>query len=151
VIATASPRDEQWCLASGAEQVIDYRTDVFAAIGAAAPRGVDVFWDTSGHHDLERTVPLLAHGGRIVLAAGLDTHPALPVGALYIRDASIAGFAISNASVADLAAAAEVINVALGELRTRIAEVLPLREAARAHRLQEDPSSHPPGRIVVTP
>jgi NADPH:quinone reductase-like Zn-dependent oxidoreductase len=132
--------------------VIDYRTGAFDAIAAAAPGGVDVFWDTSGHHDLERTVPLLSDGGCVVVAAGMQAHPALPVGPLYTRDASVVGFAISNASVADLAAAADAINEALaaGALRTRIAEVLPLRDAATAHRLPEDPSAHRPGRIVVT-
>jgi NADPH:quinone reductase-like Zn-dependent oxidoreductase len=151
VIATANPRDEQWCRDCGAAEVIDYRSDVFAAIGSAAPGGLDLFWDTSGHHDLERTVPLLARGGCIVVAAGLRTRPVLPVGPLYTSDASIVGFAITNASVAELAAAAEAINELLGTgaLRSRIARILPLREAATAHRLQEDPAAHPPGRIVV--
>lgn len=152
VIATANPRDEQWCLSCGATQVIDYGTDVFDAIATAAPEGVNVYWDTSGHHDLERTVPLLAQRGRIVLAAGMKARPVLPAGPLYTRDASVVGFAISNASVADLAAAARAINEALasGALRTRIAQVLPLRDAATAHRLQEDPSQRPSGRLVVT-
>jgi NADPH:quinone reductase-like Zn-dependent oxidoreductase len=132
--------------------VIDYRTNAFDAIASAVPGGVDVFWDTSGHHDLERTVPLLARGGCVIVAAGMPARPVLPAGPLYTRDARIVGFAISNATVADLARAAGVINELLGtgQLRTRIARVLPLREAATAHRLQEDPSAHPPGRIVVT-
>ena len=97
-----------------------------------------------------------AAGARVIATAmaGLAAHPSLPVGALYTRDASLRGFAISNASIADLAAAADAINALLasGALRSRISMRLPLSDAAQAHRLQEnhDPAT-PPGRIVVIP
>lgn len=155
VIGTAAERDAGWCHSCGAEQVVDYR-DPHAAdrIRAAAPGGVDVYFDTSGHHDFETTLPLLATGGRVVVMAGLAARAVLPAAALYTRDASLRGFAISNASVADLAAAATVINARLAAdgLRSRIRTRLPLAAAAQAHRMLEHPDpSLPPGRVIVLP
>jgi NADPH:quinone reductase-like Zn-dependent oxidoreductase len=86
--------------------------------------------------------------------AALDARPPLPVGAVYTRDVSLRGFAISNASVVDLADAATTINrlLASGRLRVRIGARLPLEQAALAHQLLEHPRPDlPPGRIVVLP
>jgi len=150
ILATASPRDVDWCHSCGAEQVFDYHDpDVEARIAAAAPDGVDVYWDTSGHHNFDATVPVLAHGARIVLMAALDARPVLPVGAVYTRDISLRGFVISNASVSDLAQAAPLINRLLSQdiLRIRVAEVMSLADAAQAHRMVE--SRQVKGRIVL--
>jgi D-serine dehydratase len=63
---------------------------------------------------------------------------------------SIRGFAISNASAADLAEAARTINHGLsrGILSARIGALLSLAESAEAHRLQENGAR---GRTVVLP
>jgi NADPH:quinone reductase-like Zn-dependent oxidoreductase len=97
---------------------------------------VDVHVDTSGRNDLETAVDLLASRGRVVVLAGLRTRPVLPVGPLYLMDRSVRGFAISHADTAQLADAARGINglLAAGRLRPRATEVLPLGEAAGAHR-----------------
>lgn len=150
VVATAAARDHAWCLSRGADAVIDYRDpDLYARIRDAVPGGVDVWFDTSGHHDLPATVPLLRTGASIVLMAGLAAETPLPVGGLYTRDASLRGFAISNASVDDLAAAARATNrlLAQGRLAVRTGATLRLDDAAEAHRLLEGRSVH--GRIVV--
>src|SRR5690606_31640073 len=64
VVATAREEDAEWCRSCGADEVVDYRDpDVYRKIGELVPDGVDVFWDNSGRHDLEQTVPLLARGG----------------------------------------------------------------------------------------
>lgn len=155
VIATARPDDFDWCRRCGADEVVDYHDpDVYPEIAELAPDGVNVFWDNAGRYHLEQTVPLLALGGRMIIMAGLGATPALPVGELYTRDASLRGFAISNATVAELTAAATAINplLARGALVSRIGARLPLTEAARAHRLQEGAEPHRPrGRIVVLP
>lgn len=149
VVATAAPADADWCRQCGAEQVFDYQdAELPARLAEAAPGGFDLWWDNSGRHDLELAVPLLNRGGRIIALAGRAARPVLPMGALYTRDASIRGFVISNASTADLAAAAEVINsmLAAGRLRSRIDRVFPLAEAAEAHRRMEAGAK---GRILV--
>ncbi|WP_277829519.1 NADPH:quinone reductase [Speluncibacter jeojiensis] len=151
VIATARPEDADWCRGCGAAEVVDYRDpELFARLAELAPDGADVYWDNAGVHDLEHAVPLLARRGRIIAMAGMSTMPTLPVGQLYVRDASIRGFAISNAGVDDLAAAAKVVNHGLksGILKARIADRLPLAQAADAHRRQE---AGPHGRILVVP
>ena len=71
IVASARPADHERCREAGAEVVVDYRDpDLTAELGAAAPGGVDVFWDTSGHHDLDLAAAVLAPGGRILLTAG---------------------------------------------------------------------------------
>jgi NADPH:quinone reductase-like Zn-dependent oxidoreductase len=156
VIASSREEDFDWCHAAGASVVVDYHDDDLAdRIREAAPKGVDIYWDTSGHQDLTMAIELLAHRGRIVLMSGLRARSELPVGALYTRDASVVGFAISNARTRDLAAAAALINQRLAEgvLRVRIGKMLPLREARRAHMLIEGrvPGTSVRGRIVLQP
>jgi NADPH:quinone reductase-like Zn-dependent oxidoreductase len=152
VIATARPEDFDWCRSIGASAVIDYRdADLTARIRDAAPDGVDMFWDTSGHHDLELATGVLARGGTIMLMANGQARPVLPVGPFYTRDASIVGFVLGGASTEELGAAARLINghLAAGTLRVRIGRTLPLEESAQAHRLVE--SGFRPGRVVVMP
>ncbi|MFD5574073.1 NADPH:quinone reductase [Streptomyces cadmiisoli] len=155
VIAVDRAENAEWCRRCGAHEVLD-RADpgTPAAVRDLAPDGVDVLWDCSGHHDFDATVPLLARGGRVVLAAGMGARAVLPVGAVYTRDISLRGFVISNASAADLAASAEGINreLARGRLTGRVRARLPLTEAARAHRLLEGrESTAAPGRVVLFP
>lgn len=153
VIATASPADAAWVRSCGAERVLDYRRpDRHAQVRAAAPEGVDVWWDNSGHNDFAQCLPLMAMGGRVVVMSGLGaSSPVLPVGALYTRDIRLHGFAISNASTGDLAAAARAINrlLAAGQLRARIGARFRLADAAKAHAAMA--AGKTGGRIVVVP
>ncbi len=114
VLASASADDAAYCRGLGAETVVDYRDpELVTRLQEAAPEGIDVQIDTAGHNDLEAAVELAAPRGRVVLLAGPTTQAVLPVGQLYMRDASLRGFAISNATVAELADAAETVNTLL--------------------------------------
>jgi|ERR1041385_4726236 NADPH:quinone reductase-like Zn-dependent oxidoreductase len=85
------------------ERVFDYRDSaLWTRIAAATPGGVDVFFETSRHYDFEHTLPLLALGGRFVTISGIGATVPLPLELLYLRDASLRGFVISNASASDL-------------------------------------------------
>lgn len=141
VIATAGAGDLALCREMGAAAAYDYRDPELGALlrEAAAPHGVDVQLDTSGHHDLDLAASLLAMRGRIVLMAGLGARPELPVGAIYTHDAQLVGFAISTATAVELAAAAARINqlLAEGDLGAGPVEELPLGAAAEAHRRLE--------------
>lgn len=151
VLASARPTDHDRCRAAGADVVVDYRDpDLAGRLRRAATAGIDVYWDTSGHQDLDTAAAVIAPGGRILLTAGAG-RPALPVGALYTRDVSLHGFVISRAGVADLAAAARLINTMLsaGQLTARIADELPLDRTATAHRLVEEGRVR--GRLVLRP
>jgi NADPH:quinone reductase-like Zn-dependent oxidoreductase len=153
VVAGAREADHERCRGLGAHAVVDYRAaDLAAAIRAVAPAGVDVFWDTSGHHDLDLAAAVTAPGGRIVLSAGMRARPELPVGAVYTNDVRLVGFAISNATVAELAAAARLVNerLAAGGLPSRLIEALPLDRAAEAH-LAIERGRTSGGRLLLTP
>lgn len=140
VIAVASAEDAQRCWDLGAAEVIDYRDpDLHQRIRERSPRGVDVYIDTSAGNDLVSAVDLLAKRGRIVLLAGMRTRPVLPVGPLYLKDCSVLGFAISQATVGELAEAAVCVNrlLASGRLRPQRIKTMPLRAAGEAHRQTE--------------
>lgn len=152
VIATAAPRDHDWCRARGADVVLDHAApDVHDTVRLAAPDGVDVWWDNTGRHDLEAALPLMRRRGRMVVMAGMSATPTLPVGSLYTRDLSLLGFVISEASIGELAAAAQSINalLAAGHLVEKTGPVLRLAEARQAHTVME--TGDRKGRIVVVP
>jgi NADPH2:quinone reductase len=142
-VITTAGSDEKCGLARslGADVVINYKTaDVDAAIQAAAPGGVNVWWETLREPNLERTVSHLARRGRMVLMAGREARPIFPVGPFYVKDCSLFGFAMFNASPDEQRECAQQINewLSLGKLKSRIDRVLPLAETAAAHRLQEE-------------
>jgi NADPH:quinone reductase-like Zn-dependent oxidoreductase len=152
VVTTARPDDFAHVQALGATEVIDYNApDLTDRLHRAVPDGFAVYLDTSGHSELADGVDLLAHGGRLVAMVGLASTPVLPVGRLYTRDASIVGFAISNASTTDLSKAADGVLHLLSATgwRPRIAELLPLSQAADAHRRLEQ--GQLTGRLVLHP
>ena len=79
--------------------------------------------------------------------------PVLPVGALYVKDISIAGFAITYATIAEMRACADRLNAltAAGHLSAKVAITLPLSEARRAHEMIEDKDLRLDGKIIVVP
>lgn len=140
VIAVARERSAGYVRTLGAAEVVDPAApDAWRRVREAAPDGVGLYVDTAAQNDLTTAVGLLAGRGRIVLLSGMHTRPVLPVGPLYVKDASVIGFAISQASVGELAEAAGEINLLLagGVLRPRGVESMPLSETAEAHRRVE--------------
>ncbi|HWI57294.1 MAG TPA: zinc-binding dehydrogenase, partial [Bacillota bacterium] len=89
--------------------------------------------------------------------AGRDARPPFPVGPFYVKDCSLYGFAMFNATAREQRAAAADINAwtAAGKLKARIDRVLPLAQAAAAHRLQEASTVQQTGilagKIVLKP
>ncbi len=145
VIATAHPRDHEYCLELGATHVIDYRRgDLVDRIMKLAPRGVDLHVDTSGRNDLPSALGVLAPRGRIVLLAGPASRSVLPVGEFYMRDATIRGFVISRATTRELRAAADAVNGSVLDMsfRPRTVEFLPLSESVKAHQRVESGGLH---------
>jgi len=124
----------------GADEVINYQTeDVTARVNDLAPDGINVLWETRRETDLDWAVSLLAHRGRLIVMAGREARPVLPVGPLYVKDCSVHGFAMFNYTAAEQRQCGDDLNRWLAEakLRANIDRVLPLSEAAEAHRLQE--------------
>ena len=151
VLAVARAETAPDCLRAGATAVVDHRDpDAAEQLRELAGDGVDVHLDTSGHQDLDSALALVGHGARVVLMAGLSARPVLPVGAVYPRDVSLIGFAISNSSVDDLAGTARVINHGLADdaFPIPVSVELPLSRTAEAHRMIE---AGVRGRIVLRP
>ena len=124
----------------GADEVINYQTeDVAARVKALAPQGVNVLWETRRETDLDWAVSLLAQRGRLIVMAGREARPVLPVGPLYVKDCSLHGFAMFNYHAAEQRQCGDDLNRWLAEakLHANIDRVLPLSETAEAHRLQE--------------
>ena len=142
VIATAGS-DERVAKAKefGADEGINYKTeDVAARVLKWASKGVDVLWETRRETDFDWAVGLLAKRGRMVVMAGREARPVLPVGPLYVKDCSVHGFAMFNYTAEEQRPCGDAINrwLAEGKLKANIDRVLPLSEAAAAHRLQEE-------------
>jgi NADPH:quinone reductase len=159
VITTAgSPEKVAACREMGADAAINYKTeDVDAAIKSFAPSGLNVWWETLREPNFDRTISLLAMLGRMIVMAGREARPPFPVGPFYVKDCSLHGFAMFNATAEDQEAAANDISrwMAEGKLKARIDRVLPLAKAADAHRLQEESTIQKrgvlAGKIVLKP
>jgi NADPH2:quinone reductase len=159
VITTAGTDEKvRICRELGADVALNYKTqDVDEAIKLYAPEGVNVWWETVREPNFERVVPLLAMRGRMVLMAGRDARPVFPVGPFYVKDCSVYGFAMFNATAREHRMAANAINRWLveGKLKARIDRVLPLSQTAEAHWLQEASTIHQSGalagKIVLKP
>jgi len=159
VVTTAGSDDKvKGCRELGADLALNYKTqDVDAAIKTFAPGGVNVWWETLREPNFERTIPLLAMRGRMIVMAGREARPAFPVGPFYVKDCSLFGFAMFNSSPDEQRTAANEINrwMSEGKLKARIDRILPLSETATAHRLQEESTIHKSGaltgKIVLKP
>jgi NADPH:quinone reductase-like Zn-dependent oxidoreductase len=149
VIATARAEDHARCVQLGAAHVFDYTDDdVAERVAGVAPGGVDVYWDTSGHAELNDVVGMLRPGGTIVVTAGRQLQPPTSLWPLYTNDITVTGFVISRATVDELAHAARAINALLRRHGSpvEISTVAALDDTARAHQLVE---SRVRGRVVI--
>lgn len=159
VIATAGgEKKAQLCKQLGADHTIDYqRGDIKEQVLKLCPNGVNVFWETLREPDFDLAVAVMAERGRMVLMAGRDARPAFPVGPFYVKGCSLHGFAMFKATPDEQRACASDINhwLASGKLRALIDRVLPLNQAAEAHRLQESHTlqkqSSLAGKLVLKP
>ena len=154
--AGASERVQQ-CRDFGADEAFDHSAkNVAEEVGRLAPDGIDLWWFTHRDPDLRLAVPHMRRRGRIVLMAGRDATPELPLGAFYTNDLRLIGFAMFNAGADEQKQAGHDIGrwLADGKLRANIGRRFPLDQAADAHRLQEDATLHGAGtlsgKIVVT-
>ncbi len=149
--SAGSPDKVRACLDLGAEAAFDYRTqNVAAELAKAVPGGVNVWWETTREPDFDRAVGALAPRGRFILMAGREARPAFPVGPFYVKGCSLRGFVMFAATPEEQRAASVDLNrwLAAGRFHPRIDRVLPLSEAATAHRLQEESTLGKSGQLA---
>ncbi|MGC8886836.1 MAG: NADPH:quinone reductase [Verrucomicrobiia bacterium] len=142
VFASAGSEQKiELCRRLGAEVAFNYKTQDFAKeLKNILPDGVNVWWETSREPDFDKIVSVLSRRGRIVIMAGREARPPFPFGPFYIKDCKLFGFVMFNATPQEQSVCALDINRWLkeGKLKPVIDRVLPLSEAAYAHRLQEE-------------
>lgn len=129
------------CQKLGADLALNYKTDdIPARLREFAPDGIDVWYETQREPNLEVSIPLLRPRGRMILMAGRDATPALPLGSFYTRDCSLLGFAMFNASPEEQRLCATDMNhwIEEGRLKSLIGRQFPLQDAAEAHQFLED-------------
>jgi NADPH:quinone reductase len=156
IFATAGSDEKvQLCRQLGASVAVNYKpAGLDTALHKFGP--IDVWWETSREQDFERIVEHMALRGRIIIIAGRQSKPLLPVGPFYTKDLRLFGFAMFNAPPAEQRKCAAEINrwLVKGKLKPLIGRTMKLSEAAAAHKLQEantlKHSGALTGKIVLT-
>ncbi|PWN03364.1 NADPH:quinone oxidoreductase [Nocardioides silvaticus] len=157
VFATAgSPEKLELCRSLGADVAIGYRDEDFVEVVRAGTegRGADVVLDNMGAKYLQRNVSVLADEGRLVIIGmqgGVKAE--LDIGKLLSKRGAVIATALRSRPVEDKSAiCSSVVEnvwplVAAGRVEPVVHQVLPLADAAEAHRIVED-SSHS-GKVLL--
>ncbi|HEU0101913.1 MAG TPA: NAD(P)H-quinone oxidoreductase [Mycobacteriales bacterium] len=145
VFATVGADDgkAQRVLALGAERAVRYRDEDFVEVLREAG-GADVILDVMGAAYLPRNVEALADGGRLVVIGLQGGRKAeLDLGALLAKRGSVHATALRSRPLSQKAAIVQAVlanvwpAVEAGEVRPVVDRVLPLDQAAEAHRVME--------------
>jgi putative PIG3 family NAD(P)H quinone oxidoreductase len=144
VLCTAgTPAKLERCRELGADVVINYHDEDFVAVARDATdgRGVDVILDNMGGAYLSRNVDASAIGGRLVtigLQGGRTGE--LDLGVLLAKRAAVHATSLRYRPVEEKAAIVAAVRehvwpaIERGEVRAIVDRVIPLSEAAEAHR-----------------
>lgn len=145
VVVVGSAEMEGALLDLGADLFVDYREadGTSAVMDLSCGLGADVVFDTVGGDTLAKSVDALAEYGRMVTIVG-DASGAF--GKAYRKNAAIYPMMMErDGGMLDRIAAL----VEAGDLRPLVADVLPLADAAEAHRRLEAGGVH--GKLVLRP
>lgn len=159
ITTVGSPEKAALCKTWGADLVLNYKTDdVTARIkDFTGGQGVNVWYETQREPDFVKTIDLLQRRGRMIVMAGRQAQPTFPVGPFYVKDLSLFGFAMFNATLSEQRTCADDINRWLSEkkLNVPIGKAFPLAETAAAHQFLEENTLHKAGtltgKVIVTP
>jgi NADPH:quinone reductase-like Zn-dependent oxidoreductase len=157
VVVTAGSAEKcRRCLELGADRAANYRDEDFAAaVGAfTAGRGADVVLDSIGASYLERNLASLAVGGRLVVIGLMGGAKAeLNLGLVVAKRLSLQGSTLRARPAQEKAAIVAGFLARFGTVLERgdldpvVDRVLPLEQAAEAHRAMK--ASEHFGKIVL--
>ncbi|ALO09300.1 Quinone oxidoreductase [Streptomyces venezuelae] len=143
VVGSASESNHAYLRELGAIPVA-YGEGLAERVGAAAPDGVDAVFDAAGHGVLPVAIELLG---------GEGTADKRRIATIAATDAAEYGITFSGVTgdpdAVRAALTAQARQAVEGTLAVRIADTLPLKEAARAQELSE--SGHVRGKLVLLP
>ncbi len=149
VIGTAGSDEKcRKALELGADIMINYRThDFYEEVQRITKkRGVDVVFEHVGKDTWDRSVRCLVRMGRLVTCGGSSGYEVTTnVAHIFHKQLTIIGS--NHGTKNELAAIVKCLEA--GKLRPVIDRVMPLHEAARAHRMLEGREGF--GKIVLTP
>ena len=156
IVTAGSDAKCRRCVELGATHAINYRTEDFGARAQelTAGRGVDVILDHIGAQYLGANLSALAPGGRLVLIGLMGgARGEITLAQLLVRRLAVIGSTLRTRSVGEKARIVTGFRerfgaaLAAGRIRPVIDRVLPLAQAAEAHRLMQ--SSEHFGKIVL--
>lgn len=139
----------------GADEAINYRTTDFAEAVTAITggRGVNVVLESVGGQTLVKSVELLTDGGRLVSVGNSSAEPVSIDAALFVeRDITLSGLylgaeLLKSGAIEEFQKVVELCG--RGELKVIVDRVLPLAEAAEAHRILADRANF--GKVILKP
>lgn len=135
VVGTASKENEAYLKDLGTDEVIDYHKQGYEQ----ELKDLDVIFDTIGGEGQNKLIPALKKGGILVSTVGITDQDKL-------KEAGIQGKSfMAQSKPEDLKQLARLIDD--GQLKIIVSKVLPLDQAAEAHRLSEQ--GHTKGKIVL--
>jgi putative PIG3 family NAD(P)H quinone oxidoreductase len=152
VVTTARKEKHDALRLLGADRTIDYQHEDFSANTKA-----NVILDIMGASYLAGNVRALADGGRLVVIGLMGGRKAeLDLGALMAKRGTVAATALRSRPLAEKAAIISGVReevwplIEAGRIRPVVDRVLPMSEAAEAHRLMES-NQHLGKILLVTP
>jgi putative PIG3 family NAD(P)H quinone oxidoreductase len=161
-VATTAGSDEKcsFCLGLGAEVALNYRANYASGDWAAElarwaqPHGIDAILDMIGGDYFPRHLDLLASGGRLVhIATSHGSQVTVDLRSIMMKRLLVTGSTLRPRTVEEKSSLARAVEQELwplftsGQIRPVIDSVLPLAQAADAHRLME--SGRHTGKIVL--
>lgn len=146
------------CADLGAQVCVNYREQDFVEVVKAETggRGVDVVLDNMGAAYLQRNVDVLARGGRVVII-GLQggVKGEVDLGVLLRKSATVCATTLRSRPLEEKAEICEAVQrhvwpwIATGLLRPMVDRVMPMADAAGAHRALE--AGEITGKVLLTP
>ena len=144
-----APWKGERCVDLGADVAIDYHDHVPAAVAEATGcRGVDVILDVLGAGGLADNLRMLVDGGQLaVIGLQQGRMGELDLGRLLSRRLTVHGSTLRARSREEKAAIVAAAAPYAPYIEPSVHAVMPLRRAAEAHALMDDPNTF--GKVVL--